>query len=72
MENLIIEIGKFYKTRKGQKVKIYSTEGNYPDYPIHGATLWDDGWEVEKWTKKGFYLWRETECGLDIVGEWEE
>lgn len=31
-----IEIGKFYKTRKGQKVRIYALDG-YMDNAIHGA-----------------------------------
>ena len=72
MDNLKIEVGKFYKSRNGMKVKIYSTEGNHFNYPIHGAILWDGGWEVEQWTKEGFYLQLEKDCGLDIVSEWVE
>ena len=71
MDELIIELGKFYKTRDGMKVRIYDVDGS-PDYPIHGAILWDAGWGVEQWTKEGFYFWPEGECQADIISEWEE
>jgi len=32
----VIDINKKYKTRNGQKVRIYATDGA-EDYPIHGA-----------------------------------
>ena len=71
MDNLIIEVGKFYKTRDGMKIRIYAVDG-YPYYPIRGAILCDDGWLGETWTKEGFYLCREKEYRADIVSEWEE
>jgi len=67
-----IEIGKYYKTRCGHKVRIYSTEGNNPDHIIHGATLWQGGWRAEEWDKDGFYYGREKLCELDIIAEWVE
>ena len=71
MDEFIIEVGKFYKSRDGHKIRIYAIDG-YPNYPIHGAILGDDGWGVEQWTQEGFYLWRESECRADIISEWEE
>ncbi len=71
MDKLIIEVGKFYKTRNGMKIRIYAVDGYYK-YPIHGAILWDEDWEVESWDKDGLYYGRERECKLDIVSEWEE
>ena len=66
-----IEAGKLYKSRDGKKIRIYAVDG-YPNYPIHGAILWGDGWEAEFWDKDGFYFWREREYMADIIAEWED
>ncbi len=71
MDNLVIEVGKYYKTRDGHKIRIYAIDG-HSHYSIHGAVLWDDGWEVIGWTQEGFYYWEEGESGVDIVSEWTE
>ena len=72
MENLIIETGKFYKTRCGYKVIIYSI---YPEREwyrnIHGAYFNSDGCVSQAWYPKGNFLMGE-EYGLDIVSEWVE
>lgn len=38
MRNLKIEVGKYYRTGHGEKVRIYATDGS-KEYPMHGAVL---------------------------------
>ena len=72
MDNLIIEVGKFYKTRDGMKIRIYAVDG-HADYPIHGAILNSCGeWVITFWpTAEGKSSLYPESVG-DIVGEWEE
>lgn len=49
-----IDINKKYKTQSGKNVRIYSTEA-LGDFPIHGAVLLDDEWDICTWTKDGKY-----------------
>jgi len=66
-----IEFGKFYKTRNGRKVRIYTLNGR-GFYSIHGAVLSDDwGWMINKWSPEGLYL-TIGDNDLDIVAEWPD
>ncbi len=51
-----IEIGKQYRTRDGQEVRIYAVDGG-GDCPVHGSFLHDTGsmWVAVQWTPKGRY-----------------
>lgn len=68
-----IEVGKFYKTRDGRKVRIYAMDAG-GNYPVHGAILDSDGtWFMENWYGEGLFLKsHEEECHNDIVSEWDE
>ena len=48
----MIEIIKQYTPRHGREVRIYATDGVGP-YRVHGATLEQDGWTLQKWAKNG-------------------
>ena len=69
-----IEVGKFYKTRDGLKVRIYSTDG-LGTFCIHGAVyiaheiepLW--GWESSEWDQSGKSIYASK---VDIISEWNE
>lgn len=65
-----IEVGKFYKTRDGHKVRIYAIDG-YSRFPIHGAKLFGGDWIQTKWEPDGFWN-SNTESVDDIVSEWSE
>lgn len=65
-----IEANKFYKTRDGQKVRIYAIDGAHP-FPVHGANLLGSEWVQQEWCAEGSFYLHEKD-GLDIVGEWEE
>ena len=63
-----IEVGKFFKTRDGHKVRIYAVDCGY-DEPVHGAMLIDDQWVSESWdyNKK-----HRCDDDFDIISEWED
>lgn len=65
-----LEVGKYYKTKNGYKVRIYSTDAG-GCYPIHGAIYSNSniGWALGQWTHNGSNGSNEL---LNIVGEWEE
>lgn len=66
-----IEVGKFYRTRGGEKVRIYATDGG--TYPIHGAIYQKGmGWVVTEWSKEGYIFKFEGLDDFDIVGEWKD
>lgn len=67
------EVGKFYQSRDGRKIRIYATDGsdNY-SYPVHGAVLESTGWVFNTWTIDGWLLSGKVERPLDIVSEWIE
>ena len=48
----MIDKNKTYKTRYGDKVRIYATDGR-GDYPVHGAILEDGEWGSQTWTIDG-------------------
>ena len=69
-----IEVGKFYKARSCEKVRIYATDGSYKGNIIHGAIQEGDAWFVEAWTPDGKALDRgdlKANVRDDIVSEWE-
>ena len=62
-----IEVGKFYKTRRGSKARIYAIDG-YDD-GIHGAVSLGVGWKSWEWIKGG----TANDAGqheFDLVSEW--
>ena len=70
MNNLKIEIGKFYKTRDGRKARIYHVDEKH----IHGAvyTEGDGIWAIRCWWSSGQITSSGNLNGCDIVEEWKE
>jgi hypothetical protein len=66
---LIIEAGKFYRTRDGRKARIYATDGQSP-LSIHGAIALDVGWNTFRWEKNGSYYEGSEESQNDLIAEW--
>ena len=79
---MIIESGKFYRTRDGRKVRIYATDGGYwrngaivPS--VHGAVLMYDHvpserrWLCQVWDANG-RLGDTFTDDIDIIAEWTE
>jgi hypothetical protein len=68
-----IQVGKFYRTRNGLKVRIYALDGCAP-YVVHGAYQHKElGWIFTGWTDNGMYnslLDDHPTSDLDIVSEW--
>lgn len=65
-----IEIGKFYKTRGGNKVRIYAMDGAGA-FPIHGAILNAGDWVFYSWAANGFNTNLEGDSTpRDLVSEW--
>lgn len=66
-----IEVGKFYKTRAGDKVRIYAVDAGGL-YPIHAAILIIGEWVPYSYTAGGTLL----SCGdlrdEDLMSEWCE
>jgi len=63
-----IEVGKSYKTRDGQEVRIYAVEV-CGELPIHGAVLKTDGtWNADAWKEDGTSYFK-SDSDLDIVME---
>ncbi len=71
MNNLKIEIGKFYKTRDGRKARIYHVDEKY----IHGAVYIEREvgvWEVRCWYSSGQITSSGNLNACDITEEWKE
>lgn len=65
-----IEVGKLYRSRRNEQVRIYATDG-LGRYSIHGATKDPgNGWAVLAWSPQG--LAGNGLSGDTIVGEWHE
>ena len=62
-----IEVGKFYRTRDGNKARIYVVDAP-GEYSVHGAV--DGG--IYSWTKYGKYNVDAGDLNIDLVAEWEE
>lgn len=67
-----IKVGNFYKTRGGNKVRIYDTESGGA-CTIHGAVLSKKGfWESRSWGINGNFYQDKTKDRDDIIEEWRE
>ena len=62
---LTITPGKLYRTRDGNKVGIYATDGG-GDYPVHGHV---EG-TVRSWTAEGWFSNTHSIHFLDLIAEW--
>jgi hypothetical protein len=71
---MTIDLGKFYKTRKGLKVRLYANDGG-PGQRLHGAYLTTDpstnnaGWRGCTWNMEGQFNSVPGDL-RDIVSEW--
>lgn len=71
-KELKIEVGKCYKTRDGQKVRVYATDGEGA-YTIHGAYHDGNGWVLGQWQPDGrIYFSDHREFVKSIESEWIE
>lgn len=62
--------GKHYKTRSGDRVRIYGTDCS-PDFPIHGAVYEDGYWDTFiTWMADGTINGPDHENSLDLIDEW--
>lgn len=64
-----LEVGKYYQTRSGDKVRIYTLDGG-GEYPIHGA-IFDKQkgtWRQRSFTSTGRSTWMQE----GVVDEWPE
>lgn len=66
-----IEVGKFYKTRDGRKVRIYAIEEK-GEHPIHGAVFDGHIWISTSFTIIGIFHAHNIDSDSDIVSEWQE
>lgn len=78
---MLIEVGKFYRTRLGYKARIYATDGAASDTdnqgwitPVHGAIAFESGWKSENWGSNGAYYGNKVnpDNKFDLVSEWLE
>jgi hypothetical protein len=65
-----IEVDKFYKTRSGCKVTIYSTIGR-GEYSIHGTVMFQDLDGMCSWTNSGRYSIAVNNL-MSILSKWKE
>lgn len=65
-----IEVGKFYKTRSGLKVRIYATDAGGM-YSTHGAVFSSGMWASYSWTMFGKH-YDNIEDRYDIIHTWPE
>lgn len=64
------EVGKYYRTEKGRKARIYATDGRHARC-VHGAILLTDGWAVTSWFENGVRVLNGSSDD-DLIGEWKE
>lgn len=64
-----LEVGKFYKTRNGNKARIYALDGG-DECTVHGAVSTPCGWRQGEWNLIGFCSSLEREYDYDIVAPW--
>lgn len=66
-----IEVGKFYKTKAHEKVRIYALDGEDQGVKtIHGAVLYEDRWISHIWVHDGRNIKR-SDSHRDIISEWD-
>lgn len=69
---MIIEVGKFYRTMNGAKVRVYAVDGG-TDALVHGAYLNVFGnWYSATWTRYGVFMADHYDSALNIVSEWTD
>lgn len=66
-----IEVGKFYKSRSGNKIRIYALDGAVSG-PIHGAFFFDRYWNNTNWYPGGQWAMDREKNPHDIISEWLE
>lgn len=66
-----IEVGKFYQSRSGRRIRIYAVDGIIGDY-IHGAYFNVDFWYSYTWDKNGLANGGNNRDEFDIISEWPE
>lgn len=69
-----IEVGKFYKTRNGQKAQVFMLNSGNRTHPVLGAILnpTDGEWDCETWAAEGSYTECSKQDSLDLVSEWSD
>ena len=68
---MIIEVGKYYRTRNNQKARVLATDRKYSAYPVVGLLEQHSTEEVIVWTAEGKYSANNNnENTLDLVGTW--
>lgn len=71
---MVIEVGKFYRTRDGRKAVVYSFYGEKgTEDEIHGAirAIDNDVWLPRCWSIGGNFM-KKCESDCDLVAEWVE
>ncbi len=63
-----IEAGKYYKTRDGRKARVYVTDAENRDFPVHGFL----SGEQLMWTLEGTFYVSLDPSVRDLVSEWVE
>jgi hypothetical protein len=64
----MIEMGKEYRTRDGDPVRIYSVEGANAMQPVVGERLFlNDVWTASAWDKEGRWNIDGTEHRFDLI-----
>ena len=61
----MIDKNKQYTTRCGLPFRLYATDGG-GDYPVHGAVLKDDKWNIDCWTCDGMFI-QSSEHSFDLI-----
>ena len=64
----MIQTSKAYRTKDGQKVRVYATDG-VGHHPVHGAILTSKGWMPAQWDENGRAFKPHLESELDLVDE---
>ena len=69
-----IEPGRFYRTRSGQKARVYAVYSGQK-HPVHGAVLGvrgDNEWLMIKWCEDGRFGEMVADESYDLVSEWSD
>lgn len=66
-----INVGHFYRTRAGDRARIYATDGAGP-YPIHGAIEYNSEWMSWRWEKDGRVTSMCIYSPDDLISEWRD
>lgn len=69
MPDLVIEAGKFYRTRNGIKAVVYAV---YPNqfWEILGALYFNNGWNSHAWRRNGQALTGSIPYDHDLISPW--